>query len=113
MKRELMTALIVAGTLSAGCAPPVDHKAYYDALTDTIHYKSGMENDKHIVLHEEEHQKRAHEMGTLIWAFRYKFESGFACQEEIAANIAGNIEPNNEHSACKGIIFPDEAVAKK
>ena len=112
MKKELMAALIVAGTLSAGCAPPVDHKAYYDALTDTIHYKSGVEEDKSIVLHEQEHQKRAHEMGTLLWAFRYKFESGFACEEEKAANKAGGIEPYDEHTACKGVIFPEEIAIR-
>lgn len=112
MKRELITALVVAGTFSIGCAVPSESKAYYEASTDTIHYREGTENDRSIVLHEEEHQNRAHKMGRFIWGFRYWIDPEFACEEEIAANIAGNIKPYNDHIACEGVIFQNEIATK-
>jgi hypothetical protein len=96
MKKELLFALVLAG-----CTPaPIAMDAEYSPFTDTITYYNGSENNPQVVKHEEEHQKRANEMGRIEWGILYTFDATFRCDEEIDANTVAGYPDPTDHPYC-------------
>lgn len=96
----LETGLLAVALI--GCMPaPVLMDAEYRPFTDEIIYHNGSESNPQVVAHEEEHQRRAHEMGRVEWGLLYSLSAEFRCAEEIDANTVAGYPDPEDHPYCK------------